>query len=715
MPNLNLAGPLTRTALWALRVLWAYVVLMPAAGQTARSQPAVYYVSIQGDDTGPGTPAQPWRHIEWAMTRSYLRGGDTIRVRGGVYRPASEVSPSRDSPTDETLIRPVASGDAGRPISVIAEPGEHVIFSGRRVAADWHPAGPGSNVYYFDYAAPLVFPYDYPFQLAQDRRLLYRTASFASLDRPGRYFVETALQRIYAWTSDSQPPAQHLMEYGISITGIEFRGRVQHWRVTGLELAGFRTAGVIIHDGAGSIELDHLDVSYIGAQRPGADPTNGYALSLYDTSGLNSIHDNNLHHTLAEAVHISQSGAGGDAYENNDIHDCGGAEWDQESGYGQALFGPGVILRGDHVTVRGNHVYNNGYHGLILESDLLGAEGPAAPSGNVIEGNTFAFNGGNGVYADGKNGVTPSQNDIIRFNLFNQNNQARPRSPTDADLRVGGNFDSALIYNNTIYASVSSGLLLYATSIASGTAQGRTAVPSRIRVLNNIGVEAGAESFLYPLRVVDVGPDLVADANNWYRTAGGAIASWAGSDYSRLDLFRSATGREARGMSADPRFVSAENNWFWLRAVSPMIGRGIADLLSDGSLMVGSGPQRESESSTAPPSLGAFPYKPLLELSAGALRVFKLLGSEDPPARELEIRSAGPAPMKWSASTDAPGWLRLNAPSGATPGSVSVTFSAGGLGVGLYSAAIQVMPSLEGEPAITVPVTFNLLPSPRRR
>ena len=53
------------------------------------------------------------------MTRSYLRGGDTIRIRGGVYRPAAEASPSRDSTTDDTLIRPTASGEPGRPITVM--------------------------------------------------------------------------------------------------------------------------------------------------------------------------------------------------------------------------------------------------------------------------------------------------------------------------------------------------------------------------------------------------------------------------------------------------------------------------------------------------------------------------------------------------------------------------------------------------------------------
>jgi hypothetical protein len=646
--------------------------------------------------------------MEWAMTRPYLRGGDTIRIRGGVYRPVAEASPSRDSTTDDTLIRPTASGEAGRPITVMAEPGENVTLSGRFLAGAWPSLAQGSSIYYYDYTTPLSFPFDHPFQVVEDGRLLYRAASLASLDRPGRCFVDTGLQRIYVWTSDGQPPSQHQLEYGASATGIEFRGGVRYWRLSGVSLAGFRSAGVLIDNGAGAIELDHLDIGYIGAQRPGADPTNGYALAVYDTSGGNSVHDNNLHHTLAEAVHMSQTGAGGDVYENNDIHEAGGPEWKQEAGYGQTLFGPGLILRGNRVTVRGNRIYNNGYHGLILESDLRGSEGPSAPSDNIIEGNVLAFNGGNGIYGDGKNGAAASRNDIIRFNLFDQNNQARSGSPTDAELRLGGNLDGTLIYNNTIYAAASNGVLLFATSLALGTGQGAGAVPSRVRLINNIAVEASTAPFLYPLRVTDLGPVVVADFNNWYRPAGGALVSWTGTDYLSLDLFRSKTGQEPRGMSADPRFVSPENKWFWLRAVSPMIGRAAADVLGGGSPMA------------ATPDLGAFPYRPLLHLSPSELRFVTLFGSPDPSPQVVRIQSAGPMALNWSAATDAPGWLRLSLSSasaasaspaaGATPADLSIAVRAAGLSVGTHSATIQITPAFDGEPALNVRVTLVVLP-----
>ncbi|MBI3666451.1 MAG: hypothetical protein HY236_09560, partial [Acidobacteria bacterium] len=59
----------------------------------------IYFVSLEGDDANPGTRQQPWRRIEWAMTRPFLRGGDTIRIRGGVYRPLAEPDSRRHNST----------------------------------------------------------------------------------------------------------------------------------------------------------------------------------------------------------------------------------------------------------------------------------------------------------------------------------------------------------------------------------------------------------------------------------------------------------------------------------------------------------------------------------------------------------------------------------------------------------------------------------------
>ncbi|MBI3665367.1 MAG: right-handed parallel beta-helix repeat-containing protein, partial [Acidobacteria bacterium] len=287
-------------------------------------------------------------------------------------------------------------------------------------------------------------------QVVEDGLLLRRASSLEAMNRPGTCFVDTQARRIYVWTADGRPPSGHGMEYGGSALAIEFRGGVQYWRLSGFVLTGFRTTGIVIRDRSGGVEIDHMDISYIGAHRAGADLTSGYAVATYDTSGGNFIHHNNLHHTLAEAVHISQTGAGGDLYEDNEIHEAGDPAWLCDPPASRLRIGPGMILRGNRITVRGNRIYRNGHHGLILESDLKGSEGPAHPSENIVEGNVFAFNGGYGVYGDGKNGLAASSANVLRFNLFQGNNQARGGSSGEGGLRLAGNFRGTVLFSNYV-------------------------------------------------------------------------------------------------------------------------------------------------------------------------------------------------------------------------------------------------------------------------
>jgi len=674
-----------------------FLVVTAAAALGGQPPGAVYYVATDGNDRNPGTADQPWRRLEWAMTRPTLRPGDTIRVRRGVYRPVVEAAPSRDSLTDDTLIRPVASGEPGRPITVMGEPGEAVVLSGRVVATAWEAASGAAPVYFHDYSLPSIYPFEPPFQVTEDGKLLYRAASLEAVDRPGRCFVDPAARRIWVWASDGAPPETHLMEYGASVSGLEFRSGVKHWRVAGLAITGFRTTGVRIETRAGGIELDRVDISYIGAHRPGADLSSGHAVAVYETSGGNWIHDSRLGRTLAEAVHISQTGAGGDLWENNEIHHAGGAEWRLEGSSSRTLFGPGLILRGGRVTLRGNRLVSNGYHGLILESDLRGSEGASAPGQNIIEGNVFAFNGGNGVYGDGKNGATASAGNVLRFNLFDRNNQARGGSSGDAELRLAGNFDDTVVAHNTFYSEQANGVLLLAGRVGAGTSQGADAIPERTRLINNIAVHAGRFRETWPLRVLDGAPGLAADANNWYRPAPGPLVSWNGTEFPTLAEFSARTGLERRGLSVDPRFVSLEAGHFWLRALSPVIGRGLAEQ---------PGPQ---------PDLGAFPYRPLLAVTPAELRFAAVAGGRSPAAQSIQIRSAAEIPLAWTVRTAGERWVALSAAVGETPGAARVAIDLAALAPGVHSGTIQVTPAIEGEPPLAVRVVVTVAPNPPRR
>ncbi|MEK3884251.1 choice-of-anchor Q domain-containing protein [Paenibacillus sp. PL2-23] len=57
---------------------------------------AVYYVSVTGDDSNPGTLQAPWRTIQKAANT--LNGGDTVFVRGGTYEEFVSITSSGSKP-----------------------------------------------------------------------------------------------------------------------------------------------------------------------------------------------------------------------------------------------------------------------------------------------------------------------------------------------------------------------------------------------------------------------------------------------------------------------------------------------------------------------------------------------------------------------------------------------------------------------------------------
>jgi hypothetical protein len=86
------------------------------------TRPTVYCVAPGGDDGAAGTVEAPWASFARAMEE--LTPGDTLFVRGGVYR--------------QRLVATV-SGEAGRPISFAAFPGETPVIDGTglTVPNDW--------------------------------------------------------------------------------------------------------------------------------------------------------------------------------------------------------------------------------------------------------------------------------------------------------------------------------------------------------------------------------------------------------------------------------------------------------------------------------------------------------------------------------------------------------------------------------------------------
>ena len=81
-----------------LKPTWKHLLiylLLPLAASSAWA--TTYYVSTAGRDTYPGTLAHPWRTVQKAANK--LLPGDTVLVRGGIYREAVTVNVSGSAAT----------------------------------------------------------------------------------------------------------------------------------------------------------------------------------------------------------------------------------------------------------------------------------------------------------------------------------------------------------------------------------------------------------------------------------------------------------------------------------------------------------------------------------------------------------------------------------------------------------------------------------------
>jgi hypothetical protein len=95
----------------------ATVVRTPAAAvaPTPGSPGQARYVSVDGNDTGPGTAKRPWRTLAQSLPK--LFAGQVLYVHGGVYR--------------EVLTQlNLHDGREGRPIAVTNVPGERAVLKG---------------------------------------------------------------------------------------------------------------------------------------------------------------------------------------------------------------------------------------------------------------------------------------------------------------------------------------------------------------------------------------------------------------------------------------------------------------------------------------------------------------------------------------------------------------------------------------------------------
>src|SRR5512139_3552242 len=108
---------LTGVVLLALSLAWCSIPLAPSDEEALPQPGNVYYVAPTGDDTYPGSKAQPWQTIQKAATT--LVAGETVYIRAGTY---------------QERVVPQNSGSDQHAITYAAYPGETVTIDGTGIA-----------------------------------------------------------------------------------------------------------------------------------------------------------------------------------------------------------------------------------------------------------------------------------------------------------------------------------------------------------------------------------------------------------------------------------------------------------------------------------------------------------------------------------------------------------------------------------------------------
>ncbi|MDQ1050366.1 right-handed parallel beta-helix repeat-containing protein [Streptomyces sp. V4I2] len=114
------------TAIWTAALVSAALLGTLGPAGTASAAPRTLIVATSGNDSAPGTLAQPLRTVQRAV--DLAAPGDTIAVRGGTY-------PLTDNITITT------SGTASAPITLGAYQGERVVIDGEQLPASHTPVG----------------------------------------------------------------------------------------------------------------------------------------------------------------------------------------------------------------------------------------------------------------------------------------------------------------------------------------------------------------------------------------------------------------------------------------------------------------------------------------------------------------------------------------------------------------------------------------------
>ena len=244
--------------------------------------------------------------------------------------------------------------------------------------------------------------------------------------------------------------------------------------------------------------------------------------------------------------------------------------------------GSGILMAGGSTgnQVVGNELSFNAY-GYVRNAVGIDLRGP----GNIVKANRVHHNEDSGIQVFPGGDRNQIINNIVYANMgfttAAQTNCAHPSSGNTSGCITGDHGIDSLgvtggsIVGNTVYGNATSGINLegLAASTTSGvTIANNIATDNGIRCPNGVGGT---------VKCPRTGGNIRVDANSRLGTsvnfdlvnlsAPGTMMVWGTTSYNTLASFRTASGQEARGLQADPRFTRAATGTFTLAARSPAI------------------------------------------------------------------------------------------------------------------------------------------------
>ncbi len=330
--------------------------------------------------------------------------------------------------------------------------------------------------------------------------------------------------------------------------------------------------------------------------------------------------------------------------------------------------GIGLVSGSTRNEIRGNQSFSNaqGYQRAAAGIHLY-----AAPA-NTIDGNITHDNEDSGI-----NCYSGSNNCLI-YNNVSYNNGDHGID----DYQAPG----ARIIGNTVYKNVTSGIQ------AEGNSTGAT-------IVNNISVDNGINSPRTRSNIrVEAGSTAgtTMDYNLVYLTQPDTLLIWDSVNYTSLAAFQAATGQEAHGIQADPRWVSASGGNFHLTAGSPAIDSANSGASGQPSVDV-EGNGRVDDPATPNTGAGSPPYA-----DRGAYEYLSGASADAPPAAAVSVTpSSGVAPLSITADASA------STDNDSTPiASYSFDFGDGSAAVGPQAGA-QATHTYTAAGTYTVTVTVK--------